>query len=300
MVSAPVYSMTGSGVATGDTELGTTAVELRTVNGRNLSIKTRLSSEYQGLESAFDALLRKGLQRGSASLVIQLTPKATTAEVKLDAGLAQSVATQLRALAAQLGSKDELRLTEVLAFPGVITSATNNPRTRISWQPPADLLALVQQALQRCQESRQQEGAKTLAAVQAELQVMATALAKVQALAPKVVERHRQRLLQRVNEFLQGRAVAMEDRDVLKEVALYADRADIAEEMQRLQAHLDKVQEVLQAGGPVGRKLEFLLQEMLREANTMGSKSPEVEISHSVVQMKACMDKLKEQAANLE
>jgi uncharacterized protein (TIGR00255 family) len=115
-----------------------------------------------------------------------------------------------------------------------------------------------------------------------------------------VVADYRAKLLQRVNEFLESRGKAMAESEVIREVAVFADRADITEEMQRLGSHVLRAGELLRGGAEVGRKLEFLVQEMLREVNTIGSKSPDVRISHHVVEMKSCVDKLREQAANLE
>ena len=139
-----------------------------------------------------------------------------------------------------------------------------------------------------------------MTAMREEIERFIQALSAVQVRAPEMVASYRERLLGRVNEFLEGRAQAMETGDVIREVAVFADRVDIAEELQRLGAHVERAEELLAAGGAVGRKLEFLVQEMLREVNTVGSKSPDVAIAHRVVEMKSCVDRLKEQAANLE
>lgn len=297
--------MTGSGVATGDTQLGLTTVELRSVNGRSLGIKLRLCPECYGLDAALETLLRSQVQRGTLTLAIQILSPTSDTESLVDMDLALQVAAQLKELAQKLQVPKQVTLGDVLAFPGVIPSASINPslnnhKTRLSWQPPEDLAALVQEALDNLLDSRRQEGQATVAAMGREIDAIEATLDEVVQLVPGVVANHRQRLLQRVNEFLEGQARAMEDQDVLREVALFADRVDITEELQRTRTHIHKLRQFLQEGGQIGRSVEFLLQELLREVNTLGSKSPDADISHRVVQMKSGIDKLKEQAANLE
>ncbi len=125
-------------------------------------------------------------------------------------------------------------------------------------------------------------------------------LTRIRAHAPEMLDQHRSKILQRVNEFLETKARQLDDQDVIRELALYADRVDISEELQRMDSHLERFAAGLDRGGEIGRRLEFLLQEMLRETNTIGSKSPDVEIAHAVVDLKSEIEKLKEQVANLE
>ncbi|MCA8965900.1 MAG: DUF1732 domain-containing protein, partial [Planctomycetes bacterium] len=148
---------------------------------------------------------------------------------------------------------------------------------------------------------RQSDGQATVAAIEAILSQFEEQLATARAGAPQLADRYRERLMQRVQEFVAAQAPeAAPITELVREVAIYADRVDVAEELQRLDTHLAEVRQVLARGGDVGRKLEFLLQELLRETNTMGAKSPDTAMTHAVVAMKTCIDRLKEQAANLE
>jgi uncharacterized protein (TIGR00255 family) len=159
---------------------------------------------------------------------------------------------------------------------------------------------LVEQAVGALMAERAREGHDTVAHVDALLAGLAQTRTRVAARAPAVIAEYRGKLLARVNEVLAAQQVALTPADVIREVALYAERADVAEELQRLGAHLARAQQLLAAGGEVGRTLEFLAQEMLREVNTLGSKAQDVEIAHEVVSMKASIDKLRELVANLE
>jgi uncharacterized protein (TIGR00255 family) len=231
---------------------------------------------------------------------MQVQNPARNLETLVDEELAAQVAKRLERLAKDIGAEGGPQLSDVLAFPGVVTAAQAASRGRTSWEPPKDVLALVSGAATALQKSRAEEARAILADMNEQLDTIAAVLAEVKVRAPKVVEGYREKLLQRVNEFLEGQARAMEDADVIREVALYADRVDTSEELQRLETHLQKAASILTTGGQVGRSLEFLLQEMLREANTIASKSPDAEMAHCIVKAKSCIDRLKEQAQNLE
>ena len=165
---------------------------------------------------------------------------------------------------------------------------------------PDQARALLLAALADLRQCRRAEGATTLAAMQEQVAEFEGCLQQVKDRAPKVVVAYREKLLQRLRDVLQAEGVAIEASDVVREVAIFADRVDVEEELQRLQAHVGELKSLFERGGVLGRRLEFLLQELLRETNTLGSKSPDTEISHCVVTMKSNLDKLKEQAANLE
>ncbi len=291
--------MTGVGVARGTTELGEMAIEVRSVNGRNLAVKMRLAPACQGLESSFEKRVRERLRRGNVTVVAEVTTPSVHDEPVVDAARARQAAEQLRTLAADLDFQAGPSLTDILAVPGVLLSATA-ATSKVSWEPPQQLAALFEEALSHLLDHRRQEGAATAVAIREQLKILDAERTAAAARVPSIVDDHRAKLIQRVGEFLDGQARQLEDQDVLRELAMFADRVDVSEELQRLEMHLEQANGLLDAGGEVGRKLEFLLQETLRETNTLGSKSPDAEITRTVVQMKSAIDKLKEQAANLE
>ncbi len=291
--------MTGAGSAQGSTELGELRVEARSVNGRNLLIKCRLPGECQGMEPRLDLMVRQRLKRGTVSLSMDLSPVAQAGEAAIDAAAFARVHDLLAKLASDNGMPQDIRVGDVLAIPGVI-QANNNQKVRTSWEPPARVSALVSQALDALLACRAEEGAGTLLAVREHLRCLLDKLAEIRQRAPQMLEQHRSKLIQRVNEFLETKAMQLDEQSLVKELAVYADRVDISEELQRMQSHLDRFAGHLDQGGELGRRLEFLLQEMLREVNTIGSKSPDVEVAHAVVDMKSEIEKLREQAANLE
>jgi uncharacterized protein (TIGR00255 family) len=286
--------MTGAGFAAGQTELGQLRCELRSINGRGLVVKQRLCRDCDGLEAAIEQIIRRRIARGTVNVSIDRVDGELG--VLGDVQELGRLVGQLRAAARALGLDEDLGLGDVVAF------AAGLPRPPAAHQdsiPPA-VAALLEAALDRLLQRRDAEGAAAAAAMLGHLDEFDRLALAAASRAPEVVAAHRERLLRRLNEHLAQQGIHLEPRDIIKEVALFADRVDVSEELQRLQAHLAEVRAVLDRGGEVGRRLEFLLQELLRETNTLGSKSPDVQLSHLVVAMKSCADKLKEQAANLE
>ena len=288
-----VQSMTGSGVASGATELGELRIELRSVNGRSLGLKQRLGQDLMGLEPLFEAQVRQHLARGTVTLHAERLDSEVTLP---DQESLEKLVARMRELARNLGLPEDLSLRDVLSL-GAGMSRRLSPDVRTL---PDKVGALLSAAVAELRKSRQVEGAATLAAMRKHVDEFEACWQQVKERAPKVAENHREKLLKRLREVLQAEGVAIEPADVVREVAIFTDRVDVEEELQRLQAHVVELRSLFERGGVMGRRIEFLLQELLRETNTLGSKSPDTEISHCVVAMKSNLDKLKEQAANLE
>jgi uncharacterized protein (TIGR00255 family) len=268
-------------------------VEIRTVNGRGYSCKLRLPPAASGYEAALDELLRAQIGRGSVTLVIE---RVAVAQALPETEALRGIADGLVAFARSAGLPAPT-LADVLH----VAAATGRAEAITSRPLPPRCLALVQQALADLAAHRRTDGQATAAAVLECLADLEAKAAIARLRAPLLVDEHRERLRQRVDEFVARHvAVPPPAGELVREVALFADRVDVAEELQRLGAHIVEVKATLARGGEVGRRLEFLLQELLRESNTLGSKSPDVTMAHAVVAMKTCIDRMKEQAANLE
>lgn len=288
--------MTGAGLARGSTEVGDTAVEVRTVNGRALAVKGRLPPGCLGWEPSLERAVRARLARGTATVIVELETAGAADEPAVDADRAERAVRSLRAIAAKL-DLPEPTLADVLSLPGVTVSSSPG---RLSAEPPAGVKQLLEQALDALLADRRREGAATAASMREHVAVLKEGLAAAGSRAPAIVADYRERMRQRIADVLAEHGVTLQPTDLVREVAILAERIDVSEELQRIEVHLDEVLAQLQAGGEVGRKLEFLAQELLREVNTLGSKSPDAEMAHLVVAMKAAIDKLKEQALNLE
>lgn len=285
--------MTGAGFSAGDSEIGAVRVEARSVNGRGLSVKLRLPSSCSGFEAAVEERLRARLRRGSILVVLEQT---TTAHALPDRDRLRAVSEEM------VRAADELGLAQP-SFVDVMHAASTGGRAeaRTSRPLPAQLGALVDEAVDALVEHRQADGAGTCAAIRAQLDELARLTEAASTRAPGIIDDYRDRLLTRVQEFVAAHVPAPPPAsDLVREVAVFADRVDVEEELQRLRTHQEEVRAALAAGGEVGRRLDFLMQELLREANTLGSKSPDAETAHTVVAMKGCIATIKEQVANLE
>ena len=286
--------MTGFGSAARERGGVAVRVEIRSVNHRHLQSKLRLPSELAHLESQLEAVLRKRLHRGSVSATVRVEREGVAAAARIDRGLLAAYREETQDLAGELGL-DPPSLAELLGLPGVI-------------EPPAIeaegadfgriLLQSVEAATRELVKMREDEGG----ALAADLDRSATAIEKVVARiarrAPTIVRSHQKNLARRVSE-LAGQA-AVSSTDLAREIALLADRLDVSEELTRLESHLSQLRKLLAKGGAVGRKLDFLAQEFLREANTIGSKGSDARLAHDVVELKTQIERLREQVQNVE
>lgn len=297
-----VRSMTGQGHATEQGDLGTVAVELRTVNSRGFKCVARLSDSLAMLEGKLEALVRSRIHRGTVHLSVTLRLPPGEELPHINTLALQSYLQKLRQL--RETNKDmvgEVDLSFLLTLPGVLHSASEGPRVdpRI-W----DLLqAAVEKALDNLDQMRAIEGHRMAETLVQECCQVRERLGRIEELAPRAVDTYRNRLQGRIERVLQDHGIDVEPVDLLREVQLYADRVDVSEEIVRLASHLELFVSVLEGGQqpePTGRKLDFILQEMFRETNTIGSKASDAEVSVHVVEIKCAIERMRELVQNLE
>lgn len=287
-------SMTGFGAAAGEAAGLALRVEVRAVNHRHLQVKTRLASELSGMESDVEAAVRKRLSRGMVNMTVQVERESVGIEGAIDIEAAERYRAVLAELSLRFGGGGAIPVETILALPGVVASGTETPAVN-----KKAVLKLIGQALDELQAMREAEGE----AVTADLRKNATAIAKlvtrIDKRMPKVVREHHAQLRKRAGELL-GDASAIDPKDLARELALLADKLDVSEEVERLKCHLDQLEKFLDKGGDIGRKLDFLVQEIFREANTIGSKCSDAQVAHMVVDVKTHIERLREQVQNVE
>ena len=291
-------SMTGFGAAEREGPGGSVSCELRSFNHRQLKISFRLPAALAGFESDFEDRIRNALSRGSVFGTFRAgRPAAETAPL-VDGALARRYAEALADLGAELGLPGQPDLAMIAALPGVIltTPAAGEGSSEIA----ATAAEALDAALKEMDGSRSREGAALHKDFTLRVKKIEAALKKVRARAPKQAAAARERLSKRLHEALEGHPEGSLRDSVAREIAVMAERADVTEEATRLQHHVDAFRDAAAGKGEVGRRLDFLLQEMLREVNTIGSKSQDAAIAAAVVDMKVEVDRMKEQAANIE
>ncbi len=288
--------MTGFGEARLQDDGWSVGVELRTVNNRHLKLSARISDPYGALEPDLERLVRESVRRGTVQLSVRIERPRRAEDYRLNPVALASYRDQVRAL--QGDHDGPIDLAALLALPGVVETrgpSADDPRDDL----PA-LSQVVAEALAKLQASRAEEGRAMAAELLTLGKRIAAHLQNVAERGPGLVSMFQGRLLDRVQALVQGRGVTIEPKDLIREVAILADRADISEEIVRLRAHLTQYIEVIHEPESAGRKLEFVVQEMGREVNTIGSKANEVEISREVVEIKGLLEKVRELIQNVE
>jgi len=290
-------SMTGYGAAQATGSRLSCEVEVRSVNARALKISFRTPSFLSARESDLEKLARARLRRGSVncSVRIQLLQAEDVIRVRPEVieGLEKAIA-PLRKSGFVQGPITPEAITNL---PGAIESGASKPLRPADWKVVKEAM---EAALDALDAMRVREAAHLVRDLKAITKQMRAEVKRVEARVPQVLTEQSARLKERIDALLADQGLTLDPATLAREIALVADRADIREELTRLAAHLDEFDQLLDRDDEVGRTLDFLAQELLREANTMGSKSQDTVLARSVIALKSSIDRLKEQAANLE
>jgi uncharacterized protein (TIGR00255 family) len=288
--------MTGQGTGDAENSEYAVTVELRAVNNRHLKLNVRLPDSINAFQPQIEALLRKQLTRGSISANIKIESIQRTRTVHFDETLIREYVEQLRTA---LNVPDLVPSPELLfSLPGVISQTG---KVLVTEGGLGDLiLQACRDATNSLLEMRLSEGVRLSEDISRNLNVVADNLKGITAQAPVVVEQFSERITERINARLDRHQITLSDTDLIREIAIYTDKCDISEELVRLSSHLDQMHDLLAATTTNGRKLDFLTQELLREANTIGSKANDVTIANLVVDTKAAIERIKEQVQNIE
>ncbi len=298
-----IRSMTGFGDAATQHDGTHYAVELRSLNNRYFKCTSRLPDELAGLEAELEVALRKRFARGSFSVAVKLRVSEEQAASAVNDAALHAYLQHLEALKAKLpDSAVTIDLTHLLALPGVLSGGAEAPRLDLIEQARPVILRLVHDAGDKLNAMRKVEGQALAHELREQAERLLTLVAEIETRAPFVVNEYHARLTQRVGELMAKAQLTVNQTDLIKEIAVFADRCDIREELTRLRGHLEQFETVIASGDgePAGRTMDFLAQEMLREANTIGSKSNDAPISQRVVQAKSIIDRIKEQVQNVE
>ena len=286
-----IYSMTAFARLEVKKDWGDAVWEIRSVNQRYLENFFRLPEQFRGLENTLREKLRQSLTRGKIECSLRIeTKKQTNAELNLNKELANQVIQSLQWIKAQSG-EGEINLTDVLRYPGVV-EAQEQDLDVIS----QDLLTAFDDLLTDFIAMRGREGEKLNDIIQQRLDAIAVEADKVRSQMPAVLQWQRERLLQRFEDA----QINLDPQRVEQEMILLAQRVDVAEELDRLQMHVKETTNILKKGGAVGRKLDFMMQELNRESNTLASKSINADITASAVELKVLIEQMREQIQNLE
>src|SRR6266702_380259 len=285
-----ITSMTGYAAATRELPTASLAAEVKSVNGRFLDVQLRLPEELRTVEPALRELIQARVARGKVECRVSVTPPTGAApRISVNEGLLAELAETSKKIRAAVPDARPLSVGEVLHWLGVLGDDRSAALREAC-------VALVQEVLEDFAATRSREGGKLAAMLIERAERMQSLLASIQPKLPEAIAAYEEKLAARLREVLGG----TDEERIRQEIALYGVKADVAEELNRLGAHLDEVHRVVGAGGAVGKRLDFLMQELNREANTLGSKSVSKELSDASLEFKLLIEQMREQIQNIE
>lgn len=271
-------------------------VEIRSVNHRYYEYNSRVPRTYNYIDEKLKALLKSGISRGKVDVSVSINNiEGRDTEIAINKGVADGYVKALRGVADELGVADDLTLSNLIRLPDVfIVQKTPDDEDEI-WN---DVSTVANEALERFVKMRETEGEKMRNDVLSKADFIVEMVGRVEELSPQTVESYRERLYKKLSEVLEGKDI--DQQRILTEAAIFAEKIAVDEETVRLRSHISQLRELVNSDETIGRKLDFIVQEMNREVNTIGSKAQDLNITKIVVDMKAELEKIREQIQNIE
>ena len=291
-----IKSMTGYGRAQGSFSGGEISVEIKSVNNRYLDCGVKLPRVYSFAEEAVKSLVQKTISRGKVDVYITVNSAgAGNIRITLNTPVVEGYLSALRQIARDYGVQDDISVSSLSRFSDVFLMEKQEEDEQ---EVREAILGVVSQALAAFDEMRTREGEALRQDLLSKSEDILALVATVEARSPVTVAAYQERLTAKMREVLENTAI--DEARIIQEAAIYADKVAVDEETVRLRSHVDQFCSMLEGGGVIGRKLDFLMQEMNREANTIGSKGSDVEQARTVVDIKSGLEKIREQIQNIE
>ena len=293
-----IKSMTGFGRCRTVLHGREISVEIKSVNHRFFEFSCRTPKGYGFLDDKLKTLVNSRVSRGKIDMFVTVgTAEDTPAEVKINHSLVSGYINAMKEISETYGIENDVTVTAISRFPDVYTvsKAPENEE-----EITADVLEAANSAIDGFIAMREAEGEKMKADILGRAEVILATVDEIDERSPQTVKEYEERLLDRINRTLQDYNINIDEQRVLTEVAVFADKVAVAEETVRLRSHFAQLSKIMESQTPIGREIDFIIQEMNREANTIGSKVQDAEIAHKVVKIKSEIEKMREQIQNIE
>ena len=291
-----IKSMTGYGRAQKILNGRDILVEIRSVNHRYYEYSSRVPRTYNYIDEKLKVLLKQGISRGKVEVNVSINNiEGRDTEIAINKGTAEGYVNALRSISAELGLEDDLSLSKLMKLPDIFSVQKTPDDEEQVWDDVAEVAG---EALDKFVSMRETEGEKLRNDVLSKAECILKMVGQVEALSPKTVENYRGKLYQKLSELLESKDI--DQQRILTEAAIFAEKIAVDEETVRLRSHISQLKDMLSSADPIGRKLDFIVQEMNREVNTIGSKAQDLNITKIVVDMKAEIEKIREQIQNIE
>ena len=293
-----INSMTGFGEAAVTVDGMAYTVEIKTVNNRHVKAQLKMPDVAGFLADEVEKAIRAGLRRGTVNYLLRLQNVSGQALFDIDQPTLISYVTKLKEVAQASGVDSSINLAELASLPGIVQPVA--PDKEMTEKIRSAVMQLTAKALDNLKQSRSEEGKALAADLKSNCQAIEEKLKVVASLTSVVVDEYHEKLKKRVDNLLSAAKLELDSEILAREVAIFADRSDIAEEITRLASHLEQFDKCLENESYAGRRLDFICQEMLREANTIASKASDANICQCVIEIKCAIDRIKEQVQNVE
>lgn len=271
-------------------------VEIRSVNHRYYEYSSRIPRAYSYIDEKLKALIKTLVSRGKVEISVTINNiEVKDSEISINKDVAEGYVNALRSVSGELGLKDDLVLSKLIKLPEIFVVQKAPDNQEQIW---TDISEVANEALQKFVEMRQTEGEKLKSDIISKADFILEMVSQIEEISPQTVENYRNRLYQKISEVLDGKDV--DEQRIVTEAALFAEKIAVDEETVRLRSHISQLKSMFESDEPVGRKLDFIVQEINREVNTIGSKAQDLNITKIVVDMKAEIEKIREQIQNIE
>lgn len=293
-----MFSMTGYGRATAENTLCSITIEMKSINNRYLDIYVRMPRQIMRLEEKVKELIKQEIQRGKLDVFVTLILKdGVDKKLTLNRRLAEEYITIAREVENQFSLSGGIRTMDLLKFPDVIAVAENE----FDEQEILELLnTATRQAVSEMVEMRKKEGQALSKDISSRCKILSENILHIESFADTLEEEYQEKLMEKMTVLLQKMSQNIDEQRIIQEAAILADRSSITEEIIRFKSHIAQLLDSLEKSEPIGRKLDFIIQEMNREVNTIGSKSDKINILDKVVMLKSELEKIREQVQNIE
>lgn len=283
-------SMTAFANTNHTTEWGQIQWEIRAVNQRFLELNFRIPDAYRALEMPFRELCKQQLERGKIELSLKIDLNQSQSELPINENLLSQLNEAICHIQQRLPEATQVNPLEILKWPGLVQATVIDTK-----QIHADILQTFEQALQQLNESRQREGEQLALLILQRVETIREQVDSLKPILPNLVQQYQQRLAERTKELSEQ----LDESRLAMEVAILAQKIDVSEELDRILTHLDEVARVAEQPGAIGRRLDFLMQELNREANTLGAKSIDTRVSQVSIELKVLIEQIREQVQNI-
>ena len=271
-------------------------VEIRSVNHRYYEYSSRIPRTYSYIDDKLKTLLKSGISRGKVEVAVTINNiESKDTEIALNKGVAEGYVRALRSVADELQLKDDLSLSKLIKLPDVFCVQKTPDNEEEIWN---DVAETASEALDKFVSMRELEGERLKCDILAKADLILTKVGMIEELSPQTVENYRNRLYQNLQEVLEGKDI--DEQRIVTEATLFSEKIAVDEETVRLRSHISQLKTMLDSDETIGRKLDFIVQEMNRETNTIGSKAQDISITRIVVDVKAEIEKIREQIQNIE